>query len=163
VVRGEVYDRTVGRRVRIWSAAKGLLVPAVLLAAGTAPVAADATTLWSRLHRIETAFRDGDALSLRQSFSRGKVRLDLRDVTDGPGSYGPGQLQAMFGRIFDRGPTREFAFRKGEVTRTSPDTAFARGRWVRGRAGGPDCADTLTFTLHEESGDWRILEIRSSR
>jgi hypothetical protein len=128
------------------------------------PVRADAPTegLWSRLRRIETAFRGGDAISLRRSFaSGGKVRVDLRDLEGGSGVYSPGQLQVMFGRIFDESPTRDFGFRPDDVT-TSSDTAFARGRWVRRQPGG-DRVETLTFTLHAESGDWRILEIRATR
>jgi hypothetical protein len=162
VPRTGVYDRSMRRRGRDGVVVRALLA-ALCCAPGAAPAAADGASLAVRLHRIESAFREGDAPSLRRSFTRGRVRLDLRDLTDGPGAYGPGQLQAMFGRIFEQGPTREFTFRDGEVTRASPDTAFARGRWVRGRPGGADCVDNLTFTLHEESGDWRILEIRSSR
>jgi hypothetical protein len=88
--------------------------------------------------------------------------VDLKDVAEGSGSYSPGQLQVMFGQIFAQGPTREFGFRPDDVTTTS-STAFARGRWVRRQPSGRERADTLTFTLHAESGDWRILEIRSSR
>jgi len=88
--------------------------------------------LWSRLQRIEGAFRGGDASALRSSLAAaGKVRVDLRDLTDGPASYGPGQLQVIFERIFDENRTRDFAFRKQDVTVSSPGTAFAKGRWTR--------------------------------
>jgi hypothetical protein len=118
-----------------------------------------------RLQRIETAVRAADAGGLRGSFAgSGKVRADLRDFTNGLVWYGPGQLQVIFGQIFEEFETRDFAFRKGDVTLSSPSTAFARGRWVRrSRRGGPDVVDTLTVTLHADRGDWRILEIRSSR
>jgi hypothetical protein len=121
--------------------------------------------LSSRLQRIESAFRDGDAAALRPCFaSTGKVRVDLRSLTDGPASYGPGQLQVVFEQIFDDQRTREFAFRKQDVTVPSPGTAFAKGRWVRrARAGGQETVDTLTFTLREEKQDWRIHEILTSR
>jgi hypothetical protein len=121
--------------------------------------------LTSRLQHIESAFRGGDAGALRPSFaSTGKVRVDLKDLTDGPASYGPGQLQVIFGQIFDGHRTREFAFRKQDVTVPSPGTAFAKGRWVRrARTGGQETADTLTFTLREENRDWRIYEILTSR
>jgi hypothetical protein len=70
----------------------------------------------------------------------------------------------IFAQIFEQYSTRELAFPKTDVTLSSPGTAFARGRWLRrARHGGPDSTDTLTFTLCEEGGDWRILEIRSSR
>jgi hypothetical protein len=142
------------------SAAAALVVGAA--AAHAAPVD---PTLATRLRRIETAFRGGDAASLRPIFTgNGKVRVDLKDVMDGPGSYGPSQLEVIFVRIFDENRTREFAFRDEEVTVSAPGTAFARGRWVRkARPGGSDATDTLTFTLRQESGDWRIHEIRSSR
>jgi hypothetical protein len=121
--------------------------------------------LSSRLQRIESAFRGGDAGALRPCFaSSGKVRVDLRDLTDGPASYGPGQLQVVFEQIFDGTRTREFAFRKQDVTVPSPGTAFAKGRWVRrARTGGQETVDTLTFTLREEDRDWRIHEILTSR
>ncbi|PYQ47158.1 MAG: hypothetical protein DMF78_24470 [Acidobacteria bacterium] len=136
----------------------------VLCAAGAQAASLD-PALSTRLRRIETAFRGGDAASLRPIFTgNGKVRVDLKDVMDGPGSYGPSQLEVIFGRIFDENRTREFHFRDDEVTVSTPGTAFARGRWVRkARPGGTDATDTLTFTLRQESGDWRIHEIRSSR
>jgi hypothetical protein len=121
--------------------------------------------LASRLRRVETSFRNGDAASLRPAFTgNGKVRVDLKAVMDGPGSYGPGQLEVIFDRIFDENHTREFSFRDEDVTVSKPGVAFARGRWVRKpRPGGAEATDTLTFTLRQESGDWRIHEIRSSR
>jgi hypothetical protein len=121
--------------------------------------------LSSRLQRVESAFRGGDAAALRSCFvSSGKVRVDLRDLTDGPASYGPGQLQVVFEQIFDANRTREFAFRKQDVTVPSARTAFAKGRWVRrARTGGQETVDTLTFTLREENQDWRIHEILTSR
>jgi hypothetical protein len=121
--------------------------------------------LSSRLQRIESAFRGGDAGALRSCFvSSGKVRVDLRDLADGPSSYGPGQLQVVFEQIFDGTRTREFAFRKQDVTVPSAGTAFAKGRWVRrARTGGQETVDTLTFTLREENRDWRIHEILTSR
>ena len=121
--------------------------------------------LKSRLRRIEGAFREGSAGSLRQSFSEsGKVRVDLKELTDEPASYGCGQLQVVFARIFDENQTREFAFPKDDVTVSAAGTAFARARWSRrSRPSGQDSVDNLTFTLRQESGDWRINEIRSSR
>ena len=121
--------------------------------------------LSARLRRIETAFRSGDAGSLRPVFTANtKVRVDLKDVMDGPGSYGPSQLEVIFGRIFDENRTRQFSFKDEDVAVSGPGIAFARGRWVRktGR-GGTETTDTVTFTLRQESGDWRIHEIRSSR
>jgi hypothetical protein len=83
---------------------------------------------------------------------------------EGPGSYGPSQLEVIFGRIFDENRTRQFSFKDEDVAVSGPGIAFARGRWVRktGR-GGTETTDTVTFTLRQESGDWRIHEIRSSR
>jgi hypothetical protein len=121
--------------------------------------------LRARLSRIEGAFKSGSAGSLRQSFSEsGKVRVDLKDLTEEPASYGCGQLQVVFARIFDENQTREFAFPKDDVTVSAEGTAFARARWSRrNRPGGQEAVDNLTFTLRQESGDWRINEIRSSR
>lgn len=147
----------------------GLVLVGAPLAAAETPFGLDADevdpVLWSRLQRIEAAFRQGDAGSLRLSFSgAGKVRVDLKGLTDGQASYGLGQLQVVFAQIFEEFRTRDFAFEKDEVKVSRPGTAFARGRWVRrSQAGGPETVDNLTFTLREESGDWRILEIRSSR
>jgi hypothetical protein len=120
--------------------------------------------LWSRLRRIEGAFRDGNAAALRSSFCTGKLRVDLPEVAGTPASYGPGQLQVIFGQLFAGAPTREFVFPRQDVTLSSADTAFARGRWVRaGGTGDRDRAEVLTFTLRQEHGDWRIHEILSPR
>jgi len=148
----------------------GFAAAALAAAAGlhySPPVLADGVDpqLSSRLRSIESAFRGGDAGALRPCFaSSGKVRVDLRGLTDGPASYGPGQLQVVFEQIFDGNRTREFAFRKPDVTVPSPGTAFAKGRWVRrAKTGGKESVDTLTFTLREENQDWRIHEILTSR
>lgn len=141
-----------------------LALPGSGLASTPSPEA-DNEALWARLRRIESAFREGDANALRLSFpSSGKIRVEIKDLTEGQTWYAPAQLQVIFGQIFEGFATREMAFRRSEVTLSPSGTAFARGRWVRrGQRGGPETVDTLTFTLREESGDWRILEIRSSR
>ena len=141
-------------------------VAAVLAAAaGTLRAQDGSEALWSRLRRIERAFVQGDANSLRLSFSTtGKLRIDLKDLTDGQTSFAPGQLQVIFGQIFQEHRTREMVFDRDDVTLSSSGTAFVRGRWVRRpQHGGAETVERLTFTLREESGDWRILEIRSSR
>jgi hypothetical protein len=164
VVRG-VYDR-MSMTHRMQSARP--IGAALLLVCGSAAALLAATvepSLSARLRRIETAFRSGDAGSLRPVFTANtKVRVDLKDVMEGPGSYGPSQLEVIFGRIFDENRTRQFSFKDEDITVSGPGIAFARGRWVRrsGR-GGADATDTVTFTLRQESGDWRIHEIRSSR
>lgn len=138
---------------------------ALLMAAGASFPAEVEPALWSRLQRIEGAFRGGDAGALRASLpASAKVRVDLKGLTDGPVSYGAGQLQVVFGQIFESHRTRQFAFRKQDVTIPTPGTAFARARWVRTRRpGGQEIQDTLTVTLREEAGDWRVHEILSSR
>jgi len=165
--RRGVYDRMemTHRRGR----AGRTFATVLLLLMGAAAAGAQAATLEpalnARLRRIETAFRSGDAGSLRPAFTANtKVRVDLKDVLEGPGSYGPSQLEVIFGRIFDENRTRQFSFKDEDVAVSSPGIAFARGRWVRktGR-GGTETTDTVTFTLRQESGDWRIHEIRSSR
>ena len=163
VPKDGVYHRMV---MRAW-----LTIAVTLAASAAAPQATPAVeddrldpSLSSRLRRIEAAFRESDANALRPSLPvAGKVRVDLPDLREGQGSYGPGQLRVVLARIFQESPTREFTFGKDGVT-AAPGTAFARGRWVR-RTGprGQESASTLTFTLREESGDWRISEIRSSR
>jgi hypothetical protein len=171
VKKDEVYhptDMTVlgGGWLRAVTLTAALVAALLLLAlAGPAPGEEPNPALRTRLSRIEGAFRSGSAGSLRQSFSEaGKVRVDLKELTDEPASYGCGQLQVVFGRIFDENQTREFAFPKDDVTVSEAGTAFARARWSRrSRPGGQDAVDNLTFTLRQESGDWRINEIRSSR
>jgi hypothetical protein len=121
--------------------------------------------LSAQLTRVSKAFRDSDVTSLRSSLSpRGKIDVDFRGVSGGQGSYGRGQLEVIFSRIFRDFETRDLVFGDGDVTVSGTQTAFARGRWSRKpRAGGPEEADSLTLMLHQESGDWRIFEIRSSR
>ena len=89
---------------------------------------------------------------------------DVNSLADGHGSYGPGQLQVLFDRIFDAFETRSFAFRDRDVTVPSSRTAFARVRWERvSRQDRRPVAETLTFTLRADGDTWRILEIRTSR
>jgi hypothetical protein len=147
------------RRAALWVVTTLVVCSPVLDAAALDP------SLAARLRRIETAFRGGEAGTLRPGFtSKAKVRVDLKDVMEGPGSYGPSQLEVIFGRIFDANRTREFSFRDEDVTVTTPGVAFARARWLRkASGGGSDTADTVTFTLRQEGGDWRVHEIRSSR
>ena len=145
--------------------ARGIAVLALVMGAAAVEAGPVDAALDGRLRGIETAFRKGEAGSLRPAFTaRAKVRVDLKDVMDGPGTYGPSQLEVIFGRIFDQNRTRQFAFRDEDVTVTTPGVAFARARWMRkAGTGGADSTDTVTFTLRQESGDWRIHEIRSSR
>jgi len=164
----EVYHptRMGGGWLRAVTLTAALVAALLLMAlAGPSPGEEPTPALRTRLSRIEGAFRSGSAGSLRQSFSEtGKVRVDLKELTEEPASYGCGQLQVVFGRIFDENQTRDFAFPKDDVTVSAAGTAFARARWSRRtRPSGQDAVDNLTFTLRQESGDWRINEIRSSR
>jgi hypothetical protein len=149
----EGYHRVRMKTALIVLGVTGALWPSFDSPADDAPAvfddaATDDRALSSRLRRIETAFRDGDAGSLRASFASGaRLRVELPDLTEGQGSYGAGQLQVIFGRIFDQFRTQEFAFAADDVRVSQPGTAFARGRWVR----------------RSRPRDWRILEIRASR
>jgi hypothetical protein len=122
-------------------------------------------SLWSRLQRIEVAFRGGDAQALRALLpADAKVRVDLRGLTDGPRSYGPGQLEVVFRQIFAAHDAAELTFRTEDVKVPAPDTAFARARWTRtGGAGTAPVVEFVTFTLRAQGGDWRIHEILCSR
>jgi hypothetical protein len=148
-----------------WRRRAAYAVTALLACSCALEAATVDPSLSTRLRHIETAFRSGEAGSLRPAFTgKAKVRVDLKDVMEGPGSYGPSQLEVIFGRIFDDNRTRQFSFRDEDVTVTTPGVAFARARWLRkASGGGSESADTVTFTLRQESGDWRIHEIRSSR
>lgn len=158
-----VYDRfkTTGRAALAgWACAILLVAPAGNSLAG--PVE---PVLWSRLQRIETAFRGGDAQTLRALLpGDAKVRVDLRTLTDGLRSYGPGQLEVVFQQIFDDNETLELTFQKNDVKVPAAGTAFARARWARRRdRRSPPTVEWVTFTLREQAGDWRIYEILGSR
>lgn len=142
-----------------------VLLALVAGALASVPGAANDEGLTARIRRVETSFRRGDATDLRTSFAAaGKVRVELRDLTEGPSWYASGQLQVLFARIFEDYSTRELAFASEDVSEPTPGTAFARGRWVRrARRGGPDLSETLVLTFRREKDEWRILEIRSSR
>jgi hypothetical protein len=119
--------------------------------------------LLRQLDGIETAFRSGDAASLRLTCGAGRIRLDLGDARR-EGAYGPGQVEVIFRRLFEEFRTTEFALRHDEVREPVVGTAFVRGRWARRpSAGGAETRQTLTFTLRREGAGWRIEEIRSSR
>src|SRR4029079_3496870 len=58
---------------------------------------------------------------------------------------------------------RQFSFKDEGVAASGPGIAFARGRWVRKTGhGGTETTDTVTFTLRQESGDWRIHYVASA-
>ncbi len=124
-----------------------------------------APALGDRLRSIAAALRDGDARSLSSAFvTEGKVRLQIAGLTEGQVSYGPGQVRAIFDKIFEGHRTRSLRFDEEDVRVPTPAMAFARGRWVReSRATGALSRQVLTFTLRLDERGWRILEIRSSR
>ena len=144
-----------------------LVVIAWLAASPASWAARDAADegLRSRLRRIEAAFRQGDAAGLRSCFSeRAKVRVELKDLTEGGGLYGAGQLQVIFARIFEQRRTRSMRFPRDDVRVPAAGTAFARALWVHaGSRDGGERTDALMLTLQAEQGDWRIIEMRSAR
>jgi hypothetical protein len=121
--------------------------------------------LWTRLRRLENAFRQGDATALRlASPGAGKVRIDLPPWTEGPASFGPGQVQGVFAQVFSERRTRAFSFPKEDLSVSPEGTAFARARWVWCPGGGDQpTSETLFFSLRSEDGDWRLQEIRRAR
>ena len=151
------------RTCRFHVAAFVLSASAVVPAPPAWSAPGESGALHARLDAIAGAVRRGDAGALRAAATRdGRVRVDLRGLPDAQGSYGPGQLQVVLGRVFEAFETRSFAF-DDEARKGGPPTVFARGAWVRRpRAGGSETRDTLTFALRLEEGDWRIVEIRSS-
>jgi hypothetical protein len=161
-VSGGVYDRgkTTGRAALAGWACAVLVVGSAWFASAeqVEPL------LWSRLQRIETAFRGGDAQALRALLpAEAKVRVDLRGLTDGPRSYGPGQLEVVLRQIFEAHGPGELSFRPEDVKVTS-GTAFARARWTRRtQQGVASPVEFVTFTLRDQAGGWRIHEILCSR
>jgi hypothetical protein len=125
----------------------------------------DDDALWTRLRRLESAFRQGDATALRlASPGSGKVRIDLPPWTEGPASFGPGQIQGVFAQVFSERRTRAFSFPKEDVSVSPEGTAFARARWVWcGEGGDQRTSEVLVFSLRSEDGDWRLQEIRRAR
>jgi hypothetical protein len=161
-VAGRVYDR---RRTRRKALTFGACAAFALAWTGVATAHEVEPSLWSRLQRIESAFRSGDAHALGALLpGEAKVRVDLRGLTDGPRSYGPGQLEVVFRQIFAAQDTADLAFRPEEVKVAAAGTAFARARWTRATAPGAAPAVLfVTFTLRAQDGDWRIHEILCSR
>jgi hypothetical protein len=155
-----VYDRGRTRRAALHALA------AIVLVAGSAPFAPAEPvepSLWSRLQRIEAAFRTGDAQVLRPVLPvEAKVRVDLPGVTDGPRSYGPGQVEVVIQQVFAGNPDRSLTFRPEDVKVPAPGTAFARARWPR-RSGSGATSEYVTFTLRAAGDDWRLHEILGSR
>lgn len=121
--------------------------------------------LRSRLRRVDAAFRQGDAATLRGCFSdKAKVRVELPGLTEGQGLYGAGQLQVIFARVFEQRRTSSMAFPRADVQIPAPGTAFARAVWVHVGTRNADVrTDSLMITLHSEGGDWRIIEMRAAR
>lgn len=121
--------------------------------------------LWTRLRRLESAFRQGDATALRLlAPGSGKVRIDLPPWTEGPASFGPGQIQGVFAQVFAERRTHAFSFPKVDVSVSGEGTAFARARWVWCSGGSEQrTSEILVFSLRSEGGDWRLQEIRRAR
>ncbi len=120
--------------------------------------------LWSRLSQLEDVFRRGDAAALRAACAQGgKIRVEMRAIPSGQGSFGASQLEVIFRQIFKGQLTRALAFPRDDVKLSPPATAFARGTWVHRPAGGAEITETLMFTLQAKGDDWRVHEIRSAR
>jgi hypothetical protein len=151
----------------MWVTGVARLAVLAWLAACTLGVASDVVdeALQGRLRRIQAAFRQGDAVGLRGCFSdRAKVRVELGQLTEGRGVYGAGQLQVIFGRIFERRRTQAMSFPRADLQVPAAGTAFAKAIWVHsGVRGSEERSDALMLTLHAEDGDWRIIEMRLAR
>ena len=116
------------------------------------------------LARLASAFRSGQTEPLRELASvAARVHVDLEGARPVRGAYGPGQLAAVFARVFADCETRSFQYFP-DAQRTSGTSAFARASWVR-RAKGEqrNVEQTLTFAFALEDGAWRLVEIRASR
>ena len=165
--RIDAVDTRVYDRGKTAAAVRSALALAVLLlgSAARAPAEPVEPSLWSRLQRIEAAFRAGDAQALRALLpAEAKVRVDLPGLTDGARSYGPGQLEVVFQQYFATREDCDLVFRPGDVKVPSAGTAFARARWARrDGAGAAAPAGSVTFTLRADGSDWRIHEILGSR
>jgi hypothetical protein len=134
-----------------------LLVLALLAAAPPA--------LGSRLAALQDAFRGEDARAVRDSCSaRTRVRVDLGPLTAGAASYGPGQLEVVMKRVFKERRTESFELAPAGPT-VDDDAAYATAQWRHGEdAGTGDVqSDALTFVLHREGAEWRVVELRASR
>ncbi len=136
---------------------------ALLLAAFPRVTTAESdAALEARLAQLERAVRQGDADALTALASKGRVQVDLRGFADAQGAYAPGQLQVVLDRVFATLETRAFTF-DVEAPPGREATFFASGTWLhRPRGGGPEAHQTLTFALHVEGGQWRVVEMRAT-
>lgn len=142
--------------------ALALLCPLLLGLNTLAPAATNDEALEARLAQLEQAVRAGDAAALRALASDGRVQVELRGYADAQGVYAAGQLQVVLARVFATLETRSFAF-DVEAPREREASFFASGTWVhRPRGGGPEARQTLTFALHAERGQWRVVEMRAT-
>jgi hypothetical protein len=145
------------RETRVLSTNVPLLVLALLAAAPP--------SLTSRLSALQDAFRAEDARGVRESCSgRTRVRVDLGALTAGAATYGAGQLEVVMKRVFKERRTESFAMAPSGPT-VDADAAYATAQWRHGEdAGSGDVrSDALTFVLHREGDDWRVVELRASR
>jgi ketosteroid isomerase-like protein len=137
-------------------------VPILLLALGADPSPA----LEARLSSLQAAFRSEDARAVRASCSgRTRVRVDLGELTGGSASYGPGQLEAVMRRVFRERRTESFEMSASGATVDGERAAYATADWRHRAEDGEGEArqDSLTFVLHREDADWRVVELRASR
>lgn len=134
----------------LWALSLAGPVPAPGLPAPTAALAA-----------LEQAVRagDGDALASLALPGR-RVLVELAAPFAVRGAFAPGQLAAVFERLFTGLATTGVTL---EVSPREPAApiVFARGRWSW-RRDGLESAVTLVVTLEWRNSAWRLVELRSA-
>jgi hypothetical protein len=115
------------------------------------------------LARIESAFRAGDALALRDVLpNESRVLVGLESFSRRRAYYAPDQVIRIFQQIFeDSRPIRfQFDRRRGELSRG--DIYYVPAFWAM-RGSGPVQECRLQFMVRKEGPGYLIREIKELR
>ena len=115
----------------------------------------------SAARQFGSALTSGDASRLRPLLpKRGKVRVALTHIAETQGSYGSGQVEAIFREALGRSSVRSFEASRLESDGSSFALVTCRASVVDRQ--GRTAKVALHLSLQPEDGAWVVREIRES-
>jgi hypothetical protein len=126
--------------------------------------------LRTSLGAIRTAFLEGDAPAILRQFPGGtRVYVSIPGFESGA-FLGPGPLRALVNRLFHETRTVFFEFDalgpEGFLSRAPTESRFVKARWsyhLKDSALTQTEELYLTLRRSSEDGEWRVVQLRTSR